>query len=436
MALFNKIERNPFQPDGAVEPERLVGREEEIRDGKRLIAEVIKGRTAAIRIVGEPGVGKTSLANYLYFLYEDTADPNDSNPINVDYLYVDISAVDNFEDFVFLMQFQLATSIRKKGLWSKYEKLFIGLGKYFMDVITRQQTVNINVEISESAKSRNLAGDPKILKDNLREYTKTRVEEGKSALLLILDNINGLVEDERFPRFLKGMKEEFEREDKGLPFCLILCAIGKRWEVMVRKHKPVARIFTEQFDLKPLKDTHVKKFFFDRFSDHGISLEENVLPRLVEYTEGVPMNMQRIGYEVFGYVEGGRVSESIAIRGIISAAKKLSSSLFLAEESTTSLFDKVLSSDQRLEVAQSVLWKGRKITRGLLEEEFAGSALNNFIKYMTENKVIKPCDETRTGYYEFTSRIMQYLFLRRVQEEIQREKKVENPVDDLLDFIE
>ena len=440
MGRFNKIGRNPFQPEDIVDSKKFVGREVEIEKGKNLIDQVIGGRISAIRIIGDPGMGKTSLATYLYSLYENTRMNPDSDVIDIDHLHVDISPANNFEEFLFLIQYQLASDIREKGLWEMYKGLFAGFGRYFLDVVTRQQTININVKLSEEAKRNSPAVNPQALKNNLRDYCKARIEEGKSAFILTLDNINGLVEDERFPRFLKGMREEFGRAEKELPFCLILCAITERWESIEVKHRPVTRIFTEQFDLEPLKDRHVEKFFLDRFNNHDISLDDDVLSLLVGFTEGIPMNMQRIGYEIFGYVEDGRVSEAIAVQGIISAAKKLSGSPIMAGECTDPLskrFDNVLLSEQRLRVAESDLWEEEEVSRAELLTNFSESEINNFIKYLTDNCILKPRSKTRSGRYEFANKMMQYLFLKRVREESQKKRKeAQASVKKLLDFVE
>ena len=440
MEQFYKLRKNPFQPDDIVGPKRFVGRKEEIKRGKRLFDQVIyNGRISAIRIIGERKIGKTSLATYLCSLYENTKMESDSDVVDIDYLHIDISTVNDFLDFLFLVQYKLALDIKNKGLWERYKGMFAGFGKYFLDLVNGHQTVNVNVNFSGEVAKDSPPINPLVFKENLRKYTKDRVKEGKSAFILILDNINGLVEDVHFPRFLKGMTEEFGIEERdGLPFCLILCAITERWERIEMKHAPVSRIFTEQFDLERLKDTEVEKFFHDRFSDHDLPLDNGVLSLLIGFTEGIPMFMQRIGYEVFGYVDDGNVSKSIAIQGIASAARKLSNSPIMYGKCIDSLskrFDNVLLSDQRLKVAESDLWKKEEISRGeLLERKFSKSQITQFIKYMTDNCIIKSRRKTRLGSYEFTSRMMQYLFLKRVKEESQMKgKETESLVEIVLD---
>ena len=440
MKQFYKLGKNPFQPEDIVDPKRFVGREEEIKRGKRLLDQVIHhGRISAIRIIGERKMGKTSLATYLCSLYENTVMESDSDMIDIDYLHIDISTVNDFPDFLFFVQYQLALDIRKKGLWERHKGMFAGFGNYFLGLVTGHQTVNVTVNFSEKVAKYSPPINPIAFKENLRRYANARVKEGKSAFILILDNINGLVEDVRFPRFLKGMTEEFGREEReGLPFCLILCADIEKWERIEMKHRPVTRIFTELFDLEPLKDTEVEKFFSDRFNDHGVSLDDDVLSLLVGFTEGNPMFMQRIGYEVFGYVDDGYISKSVGIQGIISAAKKLSGSPAMSGKCMDSLskrFDNVLHSDQRLKIAESDLWKEEEIRRvELLEKKFSKSQITQFIEYMTDNCIIKSRRKTRLGSYEFTSRMMQYLFLKRVKEEIQMKgKEAESLVEIVLD---
>ncbi|MBR0473268.1 MAG: hypothetical protein IJI98_11310 [Methanosphaera sp.] len=122
--------------------------------------------------------------------------------------------------------------------------------------------------------------------------------ENKTGLLIIIDNINGLSENEIFPNWYKSMVDTIAvNDDINIPIAFILTGYSKKFGKLHRLNPSFSRIFQRE-ELEVLNDGEVSDFYEEMFKRVNINIEEKALKLMVKYTNGLPLLMQQIGFSL------------------------------------------------------------------------------------------------------------------------------------------
>lgn len=372
---------SPFTPGLPVPVEFFVGRRAEIELLRKKLARVQKGHLDVSFLVGERGIGKSSLASFVRYLSE-----RDSGLLG---LHTFLGGVTSLEEMVR----RVFDRLLKESVGTRWHDK---IKRFFGNHIREVGLFGISVEFG--APTRELTRMVHDFAPALRNLVD-RVKDEKTGLFLILDDINGLASSASFADWLKSLVDEIATSQKPLPLCLLLVGLEERRHSLVDLQPSLARVF-DLIEIKAWSRDETQDFYKEAFSRVGIQVDDQALRVLVRYAGGLPVLAQEIGDAVFKVDQDGRIDERDALQGVIAAAdivgrKHLEPQVFQAIRSA---------------MYRAIL---RKLARRPFEYQFQRAdalarlsgderrVLDNFLRRMTQLGVIVREQERGPGAYRF-----------------------------------
>lgn len=294
---------SPFSPGKPVQPEYFVARTKEIRRLERAIRQTVSGRNENVFIVGQRGIGKSSLAGFIRFIAEKEYGLVGS--------HCHLGGISSLEDMMGEIFQRLLQDCTDKSL---FEKLKEGFSSYIKGVTL----FGVEIEFTkDKEKLRTLVSNFLPILRKIYEEVK---DSGKKGLLLILDDLNGLTDVPQFSPFIKSFVDELATSRKSLPIFLVLVGLEER-RVELIKHQPsVARIF-DVVDLPIMSNSESEEFFEKMFGRQGLTVTSDAFSLMVQLSGGLPMLMHEVGDAVFWQDSDNKIDESDARAGIMEAAR-------------------------------------------------------------------------------------------------------------------
>jgi hypothetical protein len=374
---------SPFTPGRPVPVEYFVARHKEIERFHRAIRQTASGRNENLFITGKRGIGKSSLAEFMQYVAEK------------EYSFVGthchLSGVKSLEEMAAVVFEQLLEDCTDRALFDKLKSLF---AQYIKGITL----FGVNVEFTKDK-----AEQESLLRNflpALRKVHESIAENGHKALMLVLDDLNGITDLPEFAHFLKSFVDGLATSRRPFPLLLILVGTPERRYDIVRHNESVARIF-DIIELLPMNRDESKEFFSTVFGRQKITVDAKAMDYMVKFSAGYPMLMHEIGDAVFWQDVDANISESDAKRGIMEAARTVGHKYIDPQ------VVKVLKS----KIYASILWKlGKKLPLGaaferksLLKEvgEREQKNLDNFLKKMRTLGIID--DAEVRGEYKFVN---------------------------------
>lgn len=294
-------ESSPFRPGQPVPLEFFVGRVSEIERLHAMVKASAQGRFKIGFVSGERGIGKSSLASFVRFLSEQEP--------KVVACHVFLGGVRDLKEMLRrTFERLLKESIDKP--WHEKVKGFFG------DRVRKVGLFGVTLELNlDEGDLSSIANDfvPSIrrLLDSLR---------GQSAVLLILDDINGLATSEGFANWLKSTVDEIAVSRIETPLCMLVVGLEERRQELVASQPSLARVF-ELTDISPWSVDEAKEFYRRAFESAQARISDENLDFLVQYTGGLPVLAHEIGDAVWRSARGPEIDQSAVLEGILSAAE-------------------------------------------------------------------------------------------------------------------
>ncbi|MGH8011872.1 MAG: AAA family ATPase [Candidatus Binataceae bacterium] len=394
---------SPFTPGVPVPVEFFVGRLSEITLLKIKVLRSVIGGPQVAYVSGERGIGKTSLAAFVRRLVE-----RDGQVLGI---HVFLGGVPSLEECVRLIFDRLVKESFDKP-W--YQKIKDFLGTHI------QQVGLFGVSVGFQASATDLQRLSQDFAPSLSALIEKLGDE-KKAILLILDDINGLANLEEFANWLKSLIDEMATSHKRFPVCLMLVGLEERRQALVSLQPSLSRVF-ELVDIKAWDREETAQFYRDTFGKVGAHVEEKALDFLGELSGGLPVLAHEIGDAVFKVDNDGKIDTSDAVEGVIQAAeivgrKYLEPQIFHAIRSTH--YRSILSKLAVAPPESGLLMRFKR--RDLLSSSSTDEkrVLDNFLRRMKELGVIRNEQDGGPGAYTFCNRL-HYLYFRINAQEARR----------------
>lgn len=295
---------SPFTPGRPVPIEYFVARIKEIERLERAIKQTSMGRNENIFILGERGIGKSSLAGFIRYLAE--------KEYNFVGCHCFLGGVKDLEGMIRVIFQRLLQQVTDKSLFDKLKEVF---SSYIKGVTL----FGVGVEFTrESSQLRTLL-------DNflpvIRKIHET-VKDVKKGIVLILDDLNGITDISEFSQFIKSFVDELATSNNSLPLLLILVGVPERREDLIKHQSSVARIF-DIVDLVPMNREESEDFFKKMFEKSNISIDPQAMSLMIRLSGGFPMLMHEVGDAIFWQDTDGRIDEKDAKAGLLEAAENV-----------------------------------------------------------------------------------------------------------------
>lgn len=295
-------EYSPFTPGQPVPVDFFVGREEEINTIIRYLKQVRSGRQENIFVLGERGIGKSSLGAFVRTLAE-----TEYSFLSV---HVHLGGVSTLEEMIKRI-FSGLLKISMDKPWHEKLKTFFG------DRVRKVDLFGVSIELEASQQELKTITDNFV--QSLRNLLDT-LNDSKKAFLIILDDINGLAHNPEFANWYKSLVDEVATSQEPLPLLLMLVGLPERRDALVQCQPSLSRVFTLT-DVQPLSREETEEFYRKAFSSVNISIDDEALGFLSNISGGLPMLIQEIGDAVFWIDRDDQIDVNDGLAGVLSASE-------------------------------------------------------------------------------------------------------------------
>jgi AAA+ ATPase superfamily predicted ATPase len=388
-------ESSPFTPGQPVPLEFFVGRIAEIERLRSLVRAAAQGRFKISFVTGERGIGKSSLVSFVRHL----AEREDS----VAGVHVFLGGATGLTDMVRrTFDRLLKESIDKP--W--YEKVRFFFGNH----VRKVGLFGASVELNVSSEDLNMIAQDFV--PSLRRLLRQLREERK-ALMLILDDINGLADSAEFANWLKSTVDQIGTENEPFPVCILIVGLEERRQSLIRLQPSLARVF-DVVEIRPWNDEETAGFYRETFEKAAaIGIDEQALSEMKRFTGGLPVLAQEIGDAVWRSATSPVITVEAARAGIVNAAeivghKFLQPQVIEAIRSPRyrSILRKIVVEDENSEAGN---FQRSEVSKKLTAEEI--KVLDNFLGRMKKLGAVATDNSAGPGWYKFANELHRLYFL-------------------------
>ena len=377
-------EDSPFTPGKPVPIDFFVGRQIELERIFRAIGQVKAGKQENLFIIGERGMGKTSLASFVKYISETK---NDFVGI-----HVNLSGINTIEEMCKKVFENLLKETYNKPIFDKVKNFF---KNHIKEVGLFGVSVQFNVEQGEL---KNLVAN---FIPSLRNiYEKLR--ETNKGIILILDDINGLADDPNFAHFLKSTVDEIATGEP-LPLFLVLAGMHEIRDKIL-KHQPSAGRIFNIVDVKRLTDNESTEFFTRAFESRNIKVNDDAMYSMVKWSSGLPMLIHEIGDSIYWNDKDGIIDRAEAINGILTASTNVGQKILdrqVLNAIRSAKYKSILKKMKNMELKLEIPFSKKEVMEKLGDSE--KKTFDNFVQRMKQLGVLKNGEQR--GEYEFTNNV-------------------------------
>ena len=385
MATIDQKYSSPFTPGSPVPAELFAGRVQQVQEVENYLKQTASGRQENVFLVGDRGIGKSSFASIMRQMAS----------INHDMVgvHVFLGGVTTLEELVR----RILEEIVEIG-WDKpwYNRISDILG----DHVRQVGIFGIKIEFQPSREDLNqiVRRFPEVLGEFI-----ARITEHNRGLLIILDDLNGLADNDQFANWYKSVVDQIATQFGAYPVLIMLSGLSERLDQLSVQQPSLVRVF-RIVELERLDDEEVEDFFDRAFGEMGMIANADAMKLMVGYSSGLPVMMQEIGDATFWADSDGVVTQRDAVSGIRRAAvnvgrKYLDPNIYRAIRSDRyRAIIRKMSGD-----SIQPTFTRQQMTSILTDEEFR--VFDNLLRRLRELGVVELDHEGGRGAYKYTNQI-------------------------------
>lgn len=370
------IKPNPFTPQSGWEPRVFGGREENLSLFKSSLDEAISVRSNHLVVLGEWGIGKTSLLKQFRRIAQESGYPACMCSISR------FTKRDKPLDAIYLIAEEMLMGFPKAAL---DPERFLGLFPKKKSLIQAQT-----------------------------QFTKFLLEIWKildiKLVVVLVDDLQNLLPISNTIDILRAVlsKDEIIHNTR---FLFVLSSTPAGWSMFVDKHDPVGRFFRKRLNVENLDKDDVVKIVNRTLEDTGVEFSETIKNNIFEYTGGHPYEVQLLSSHLYdGQIEGKVVDEAWG-NAFSNTLKELGRDYFNA------LFNK--ASDREKDLLRILAEEARPLSIkdfremmivGRYAKKFPIANIKNFLYRLEEKGII---GRYQKGNFNIPDRMFREFILRR-----------------------
>lgn len=395
---------SPFTPRYPVPNDLFVGREDIIRELLRYIRQAASGRQEHIFLVGERGIGKTSLASYLGHVAQIKA--------GLLPVHINLAGVTTLEELVRNVFEGILNAANQRHWLARVKSLF---GEYISQI--GLFGVSLSFKPPSDKLTHLVSHFPEALSNTLQ-----KIREQTKGLFIVLDDINGLCRTDEFALWYKGFVEDISFHYSDLAIAVMPVGLPEIRYALVEHQPSLMRVFSIQ-RVSTLSNEEVERFFQTAFEKVGLRVEPPAMKILVTHSGGLPIVMQEIGDAVFTANKGDLIDEGDVVKGLLAAAETMGQK-YLEPRVYQAIQSKRYRSILRQlgSLGPSAHFKRAELQGKLNVED--KKVLHNFLRRMRELGVIAQDRERGRGWYRFTNPLYPlYISMEEIRYRTKRSRK-------------
>lgn len=287
------ISSNPFTPQSGWEPKIFGGRSRELEIFKSNMDAALDARPNHLIVLGEWGVGKTSLLKQFRRISQENGFPTAFCGISK------FTEKNKALDVIHLIA----------------EEMIMGFPK--IDAVQKDL-----LELFSKRKS---------LSNAQVQFTKFLLELWKALdiklAVVLLDDIQNLIEVSNTIDILRAVLSS-EDVIKETRFLFILSSTPLGWASFIDKHDPVGRFFRKRLNAENLKESEAMATIDMTLKGTGVIFEEGIRKNIFEYTGGHPYEVQLLASHLYDSQIEGRVTTDSWDNALNNTLKELGRDYF------------------------------------------------------------------------------------------------------------
>ncbi len=363
------ITPNPFTPQSGWEPREFGGRKEEIDLFKRQLELSKRDKIDHIVILGEWGIGKTSLLKYFKKLSQENGYPSILCPV---------------------------------GRFTKKDKTIDGIN-LILEELERSFPYDDNKPPKKSTQPQT------ILTNRLLSLYKGIKTDLVAVLLDDIQNFSEISEVIDIIRLVLSRDEII----KDAKYLFVLSSTPSGWQGFIDKHNPVGRFFRTKLILSSLSEEETQKIIKKTLSSTGVSFSDNIIKDIYEYTKGHPYELQLLSSNLYeAQIEGKVNTPEQWEKALLDTLRDLGRDYF------DSLYNKITDrekpileimskQDAALDIKEikDLIWTSIKRYKGYPLRD-----IGSFIYRLEDKQIVK---KLARGKYKIFDRMFLEYFVRR-----------------------
>lgn len=388
------IRYNPFRPNSPVYTGMFAGRIKEIDRIDELLYQAKLANPTNILIIGERGIGKSSLLLVANHFSKGTLTWAE-NKHNFLTIQVSLSADTTMID--------LARKLNA-GIIRELDKSEPGLTfvKNSWDFLQRWEVAGIRYrqEKHDSNMSELIDNLSFSIADTVKAVTKSTattelcLRDQKDGIVFLIDEADNASKELNLGSFLKNLSETLVKEECN-KVMIILAGLPRLRNVLLESHESSLRLF-EEYELPSLSPDEVKHVIqrgLEEYNnqvkpDDKISINDGSLGHIVYYSEGYPHFVQQIGSSVFLVNTDNIITVEDIKKGMFMPGGALD---LIGDKYYKDLYYNRINVDSYRQILQIMAQKWDDwVSKKDIEKQFRGkpSALINGIKALRDRNII------------------------------------------------
>ena len=371
-------ETSPFRPGQPAPVELFAGRRREIERLHGMVKASVQGRFGIGFISGERGIGKSSLVSFVRHLSEHDG--------SVAGCHVFLGGVQHLPE-MFRRVFNRILKESMDRPWHGRVREFFG------DHVRKVGLFGVTIELDID--DRDLST---IAHDFVPTVTRLleRIGDQKNALLLILDDINGLAGSDVFANWLKSMVDEISTSRLRVPVCILVVGLEDRRRELIERQPSLSRVF-DLIDIGPWSSDEAREFYKNAFDSMNTRIADEDLDRMVLLAGGLPVFAHEIGDAVWRAADGPEIDSGAVDDGVLNAAE------MIGRKHIEPRIFSAMRSERYRSILRRIMADGLKthFRRAELAELLTGDerkVMDNFLQRMRRLGALESDPERQGGY--------------------------------------
>ncbi|MFH1478318.1 MAG: ATP-binding protein [Candidatus Omnitrophota bacterium] len=270
------IKPNPFTPQSGWEPRVFGGREKEIDLFKETLQDSVSSKPAHLAVLGEWGIGKTSLLKQFRRISQENSYP---------------------ACFCSISRF----TKKNKPLDAVY-------------LIAEEMAISFSRSAEDPEKLLKMFSRKSSLSQAQTQFARFLIELWKTLdvklAVILLDDLQNLL---AISNTIDILRATLSRDDvlNNTKFMFVLSSTPNGWGMFIDKHDPVGRFFRKRLVTENLTEIEVIDILDNTLKDTGVCFSDIIKKRVFEYTYGHPYEVQLLSSHLYDAQIEGSVGEGL-----------------------------------------------------------------------------------------------------------------------------
>lgn len=394
---------NPFRPNSPAGPGMFAGRIHELNRIDDSLLRLKEGNPTHLMIVGERGIGKSSLLIFSNMLARGQAKWQQDT--TYEYCPIQFSIDKSLTRLGFV--YKVKSALERH--FNKEEKM-ISLFKKSWRFLQRLEISGTKISASPSSEEQLIEDFAYSLVDTWKHISSPSLlaEAGllskKEGIILLIDEVDNASPELDLGTFLKNLSEALQVEGCN-NILFILSGLPRVRDVLRDSHPSSLRLF-EELELLPLTSDDIKSVYMrglkivNQKAPIKYSYDEKALEQMINISEGYPHFIQQIGFSTFDL----NTKDIISIETALSAIYGKNGAIdLIGDRYYRDMYYNKIKDDSYREILNIMADNPGNITsRQQLLTQFKGTpqSLDNGLRALKTRNIILPI-QGKVGQYRF-----------------------------------